>query len=290
MTLLLGYFIVFVGTLGGFMIAGGKPILLLQEAEIIIIVSISLGMMIIASPLSLLKNILKKIKIAFRNQAIPTSDYTDLLKLLYELFTKARRGGLIAIEDDVITPKDSPIFGKYPSFLNDPERVEFLSNSLKPIIDGRLKPEQLSVMLQGDYDAKEEDASQPVHILNLVGDSLPGIGIVAAVMGIINTMAVISIGPEKVGEHVAAALVGTFLGVLGAYGFVNPLAARIKLNNVYEMQYYAVIMKGVIGFTGGMAPIMAVEAARRAIDPAFQPNAEEVEIMVKSLGSGFSDK
>jgi len=290
MILLIGYLLVIVGTLGGFMIAGGNPLLLLQEAEIIIIISISLGMMVIASPLSLLKNLLKKIKISFRNQAVPTSDYTDLLKLLYELFTKARRGGLIAIEDDVITPKDSPIFGKYPSFLNDPERVEFLSNSLKPIIDGRLKPEQLSVMLQGDFDAKEEDSAQPVHILNLVGDSLPGIGIVAAVMGIINTMAVISIGPEKVGERVAAALVGTFLGVLGAYGFVNPLAARIKLNNVYEMQYYAVIMKGVIGFTGGMAPIMAVEAARRAIDPAFQPNAEEVEIMVKSLGSGGSDK
>jgi len=285
MILILGYIIVLGSTLGGFMMAGGKIGLLFPISEYVIIIGISIGLMVIASPVSLLKNIVKKIKIAFRNQAVPTSDYTDLLKLLYELFSKARRGGLIAIEDDIMSPKESPILSKYPSFINDHERLEFLTNSLKPVIDGRLKPEQLGGLLHADFEAKEEDAVQPIHILNLVGDSLPGIGIVAAVMGIINTMAAISMGPEKVGQKVAAALVGTFLGVLGAYGFINPLAARIKLNNVYELQYYAVIMKGVLGFTGGMAPIMAIEAARRAIDPAFQPTAEAVEEMVKNVGT-----
>lgn len=285
MILIIGYIIVLGSTLGGFMFAGGKLGLLFPISEYIIIIGIAIGLMVIASPVSLLKNIVKKIKIAFRNQAVPTSDYTDLLKLLYELFSKARRGGLIDIEDDIMSPKESPILSKYPSLINDHERLEFLTNSLKPVIDGRLKPEQLGGLLHADFEAKEEDAVQPIHILNLVGDSLPGIGIVAAVMGIINTMAAISMGPEKVGQKVAAALVGTFLGVLGAYGFINPLAARIKLNNVYELQYYAVIMKGVLGFTGGMAPIMAIEAARRAIDPAFQPTAEAVEEMVKNVGT-----
>jgi chemotaxis protein MotA len=285
MILILGYIIVLGSTLGGFMMAGGKLGLLFPISEYVIIIGISIGLMVIASPVSLLKNIVKKIKIAFRNQAVPTSDYTDLLKLLYELFSKARRGGLIAIEDDIMSPKESPILSKYPSFINDHERLEFLTNSLKPVIDGRLKPEQLGGLLHADFEAKEEDAVQPIHILNLVGDSLPGIGIVAAVMGIINTMAAIAMGPEKVGQKVAAALVGTFLGVLGAYGFINPLAARIKLNNVYELQYYAVIMKGVLGFTSGMAPIMAIEAARRAIDPAFQPTAEAVEEMLKNTGT-----
>jgi len=285
MILILGYIIVLGSTLGGFMMAGGKIGLLFPISEYVIIIGISIGLMVIASPVSLLKNIVKKIKVAFRNQAVPTSDYTDLLKLLYELFSKARRGGLIAIEDDVMSPKESPILSKYPSFINDHERLEFLTNSLKPVIDGRLKPEQLGGLLHADFEAKEEDAVQPIHILNLVGDSLPGIGIVAAVMGIINTMAAIAMGPEKVGQKVAAALVGTFLGVLGAYGFINPLAARIKLNNVYELQYFAVIMKGVLGFTGGMAPIMAIEAARRAIDPAFQPTAEAVEEVVKNVGT-----
>jgi chemotaxis protein MotA len=290
MILIIGYIIVLGATLVGFIGAGGNIMLLFPWPEYLIIAGVSIGLMVIAAPVNLLKHTVHKIKLALKSQVVPNSDYADVLKLLYELFTKARRGGLIAIEDDILTPSQSPIFAKYPSFLNDPERVEFLSNSLKPIIDGRLKPEQLSHMLESDLEAKEEDAVQPVQLLNLVGDSLPGIGIVAAVMGIINTMAVISVGPEKVGQKVAAALVGTFLGVLGAYGFINPLAARIKLNNVYELQYFAVIMKGVVGFTGGMAPIMACEAARRAIDPAYQPTAEALEEMVKNISSSGGEK
>jgi chemotaxis protein MotA len=286
MTLIIGYLIVLAGTLGGFVMAGGVIANLFPIAEYVIIFGISLGLMVIAAPLNLLKNTTAKVKLAFRNQVVPTSDYTDALKLLYELFTKARRGGLIAIEDDIMSPKESPIMSKYPSFLNDHERLEFLTNSLKPIIDGRLKPEQLASMLEADLEAKADDFAHPVHLLQLVGDSLPGIGIVAAVMGIINTMAAIEMGAGAVGKKVAAALVGTFLGVLGAYGFINPLGARIKLNNAYELQYYSMIMKSVIGFTGGMAPMMAVEVGRRMIDPAFQPTADAIEEMCKGLGTG----
>ncbi len=287
MTLIIGFIVVLGATLAGYLWAGGSIVALTLGAlpEYLIVLGVALGLMVIASPLSLLKNLANKIKISFRNQAVPTEDYLDALKLLYELFTKARRGGLIAIEDDVVTPEQSQIFQKYPSFLNDHERREFLCNGLKPIIDGRLKPEQLATMLEGDLDSKHEDFHLPVQTLNLVGDSLPGIGIVAAVMGIINTMGSISAGAEKVGIKVGAALVGTFLGVFVAYGFVNPLAARIKLNNVYELQYFTLLMKGIVGFTGGMAPLMAVEYARRAIDPAFQPSSDEVENMVKSIGS-----
>ena len=286
MILIIGYLIVLGATLGGFIEAGGKVGLLFPIAEYIIIIGISIGLMVIAAPVNLLKHTIHKIQLALKTQVVPNSDYTDVLKLLYELFTKARRGGLIAIEDDIMTPKDSPIMSKYPSFLNDKERVEFLLNSLKPIIDGRLKPEQLASMLEADLEAKADDFGHPVHLLQLVGDSLPGIGIVAAVMGIINTMAAIDAGAAAVGKKVASALVGTFLGVLGAYGFINPLGARIKLNNAYELQYFAVIMKAVIGFTGGMAPMMAVEVGRRMIDPSFQPTADEVEEMCKGLGTG----
>ncbi|MFZ9964330.1 MAG: motility-associated protein [Terrimicrobiaceae bacterium] len=286
MILIIGYLIVLGATLGGFLEAGGKIYLLFPIAEYIIIIGISIGLMVIAAPVALLKHTTHKIKLAFRTQVVPNSDYTDVLKLLYELFTKARRGGLIAIEDDIMAPKDSPIMSKYPSFINDHERVEFLTNSLKPIIDGRLKPEQLASMLEADLEAKADDFGHPVHLLQLVGDSLPGIGIVAAVMGIINTMAAIDAGAAAVGKKVASALVGTFLGVLGAYGFINPLGARIKLNNAYELQYFAVIMKAVIGFTGGMAPMMAVEVGRRMIDPAFQPTSDEIEEMCKGLGTG----
>jgi chemotaxis protein MotA len=286
MILIIGYLIVLGATLIGFIGAGGKVMLLFPWPEYFIIGGVSLGLMVIAAPVALLKHTVHKIKLALKTQVVPNSDYTDILKLLYELFTKARRGGLIAIEDDIMAPKDSPIMSKYPSFINDHERLEFLTNSLKPIIDGRLKPEQLASMLEADLEAKADDFGHPVHLLQLVGDSLPGIGIVAAVMGIINTMAAIDAGAAAVGKKVAAALVGTFLGVLGAYGFINPLGARIKLNNAYELQYFAVIMKAVIGFTGGMAPMMAVEVGRRMIDPAFQPTSDEIEEMCKGLGTG----
>jgi chemotaxis protein MotA len=286
MILIIGYIIVLGATLVGFIGAGGNIMLLFPWPEYLIIAGVSIGLMVIAAPVNLLKHTVHKIQLALKTQVVPSSDYADILKLLYELFTKARRGGLIAIEDDVMAPKDSPIMSKYPSFLNDKERVEFLTNSLKPIIDGRLKPEQLASMLEADLEAKADDFGHPVHLLQLVGDSLPGIGIVAAVMGIINTMAAIDAGAAAVGKKVAAALVGTFLGVLGAYGFINPLGARIKLNNAYELQYFAVIMKAVIGFTGGMAPMMAVEVGRRMVDPSFQPTSDEIEEMCKGLGSG----
>lgn len=286
MILIIGYLIVLGATLAGFIGAGGKIMLLFPWPEYLIIGGVSIGLMVIAAPVALLKHTIHKIQLALKTQVVPNSDYTDVLKLLYELFTKARRGGLIAIEDDIMAPKDSPIMSKYPSFINDRERVEFLTNSLKPIIDGRLKPEQLASMLEADLEAKADDFGHPVHLLQLVGDSLPGIGIVAAVMGIINTMAAIDAGAAAVGKKVASALVGTFLGVLGAYGFINPLGARIKLNNAYELQYFAVIMKAVIGFTGGMAPLMAVEVGRRMIDPAFQPTSDEIEEMCKGLGTG----
>ena len=286
MILIIGYIIVLGATLVGFIGAGGKIMLLFPWPEYLIIAGVSIGLMVIAAPVALLKHTVHKIQLALKTQVVPNSDYSDVLKLLYELFTKARRGGLIAIEDDIMAPKDSPIMSKYPSFLNDKERVEFLTNSLKPIIDGRLKPEQLASMLEADLEAKADDFGHPVHLLQLVGDSLPGIGIVAAVMGIINTMAAIDAGAAAVGKKVAAALVGTFLGVLGAYGFINPLGARIKLNNAYELQYFAVIMKAVIGFTGGMAPMMAVEVGRRMVDPAFQPTSDEIEEMCKGLTTG----
>jgi len=285
MLLLIGYIIVIAATLGGFMIAGGQPLVLLHVSEFVTIGGVAIGILVIASTPSTIKTLIAQIIVALKGNAANPKDYTDLLLLLFELFTKARRGGLIAIEDDVMSPKQSPILSKYPSFINDHERVEFLCNSLKPIIDGRVKPDQLNALLHADVEAKEAHAEHPIHILNLVGDSLPGVGIIAAVLGIINTMAAISEGPEKVGEKVAAALTGTFLGILGAYGFVNPLAARVKSNNGSQLQYYAVIMKGVSSFTGGMAPIMAVEAARRAMDHSVQPTADALEEMTKNLGT-----
>lgn len=288
MLLIIGFIIVVGATLGGFMLAGGHPLVLLQVSEFIVIGGISIGVLVISSPMETIKGIATKTIGAFKGGGGKKADYVDLLKLLYETFVVARRNGLIALEDHVLEPANSPLFKKYPSFLQDKERVGFLCNALRPLIDGRIKPEQLEGLMRSELNAKEEEAEGPVHILQLIGDSLPGIGIIAAVLGIINTMAAIAEGPAKVGEHVAAALTGTFLGILGAYGFVNPLTIRIKVNNAADMQYFSSILKGLSGFANGMAPVMAVEVARRCLDPSVQPEADELEKMLKALNAGVA--
>ncbi len=283
MMLLVGILIVFGATLGGFMVAGGNPLLLLHISEFIVIGGIALGLMVIASPTHVLKEIIVKIKGAVAGGHTGKDEYMDLLKLLYEIFLLGRRSGLIALEGHILEPDKSTIFTKYGSFIGHPERVEFLCNGLRPVVDGKIKPDQLEALLEVELDAKANEADEPVHILQLVGDSLPGVGIVAAVLGIINTMAAISEGPEAVGEKVAAALTGTFLGVFSAYGIINPLAMRIKANNANDDKYFRCILQAVSGFAKGLAPLMAVEVARRSLDSTVQPGADELEAILKGM-------
>lgn len=265
------------------MLAGGKPLVLLHLSEFVVILGVAAGVLVIASPGHVLKEIMHKIKVVLSGKAPSRSDYFDLLKLLYEVLMLGRRNGLIALEEHVMDPSKSAIFQRYPSLLNHPERLNFLCNSLKPIIDGKIKPDQLESLMNAEIESKEAEAEHPVHILNLVGDSLPGIGIVAAVLGIINTMAAISDGPEKVGERVAAALTGTLLGIFFAYGFVNPLANRIKFNDAADSLCLRCIKHAVASFAKGLAPQTSVEIARRSLDSSVQPGAEELELAIKAI-------
>lgn len=285
MLILVGAFIVLASTLGGFMMAGGHPLVLLHVSEFVVILGVALGVLVIASPGHVLKEIMHKLKVAISGKSAGKDEFSDLLKLLYEIFMVGRRNGLIALEEHVMDPQKSSLFQRYPSVLKHPERLEFLCNGLKPVIDGKIKPDQLEALMRAELDAKEAEAEHPVHILQLVGDSLPGIGIVAAVLGIINTMSAISEGPEMVGQKVAAALTGTLLGIFVAYGFVNPLANRVKFNNASEALFLSCIMQAVAGFAKGLAPLTAVEVARRSLDSNVQPGGAELEAAVKSLGT-----
>jgi chemotaxis protein MotA len=283
MLILVGALIVFVSTIGGFMLAGGSPLVLLHISEFVVIGGVAVGVLVIASPAHVLKEVFHKVLLCIRGKSAGKPEFFDLLKLLYEIFMVGRRNGLIALEEHVMEPEKSAIFQRYPSLLNHPERLEFLVNGLKPVIDGKIKPDQLEELMTAEIDAKSEEWDHPVHILQLVGDSLPGIGIVAAVLGIINTMAAISEGPALVGERVAAALTGTFLGIFFAYGFVNPVANRIKFNNASELLCLRCIMQAVAGFAKGLAPLTAVEIARRSLDSSVQPGSVELEVALKAL-------
>jgi len=285
MLIIVGALIVFGATLGGFMMAGGHPGVLLHTSEFVIILGIALGVLVIATPMHVIKEIIHKGKDALAGKIAGQNDFLDLLKLLYEIFMIGRRNGLIALEEHVMTPKSSPVFQKYPSVLNHHERLEFLCNGLKPVIDGKIKPDQLEELMTSELKAKENEMDHPVHALQMIGDSLPAIGIVAAVLGIINTMGAIAEGPEAVGERVAAALTGTLLGIFIAYGFVNPMAGRIRSNNAFELQCLRCIMQAVAGFAKGLAPLTAVEIARRSLDSSVQPDGTGLETALKSLGA-----
>ncbi len=283
MLIVLGALIVIASTLGGFMLAGGQPLVLLHVSEFVVILGVGAGVLVIASPGHVLKEIMHKTMQCISGKAAGEKEFTELLKLLYEIFMVGRRNGLIALEEHIMNPKQSAIFQRYPSVLNNHERLEFICNGLKPVIDGKIKPDQLEALMQTELEAKSAEAHHPVHVLHLVGDSLPGIGIVAAVLGIINTMAAIADGPEMVGKKVAAALTGTLLGIFVAYGFVNPLANRIHFNNASDAQFLKCILQAIAGFAKGLAPLTAVEVARRSLDSAVQPGGDELEALLKSL-------
>ncbi len=284
MLILIGAAVVLGSTLTGFMLAGGHPLVLLQVSEFVTILGVTTGVVVIASPSHVLKEVLHKVIHAITGKSAGEKEFTDVLKLLYEIFMVGRRNGLIALEEHVMDPKKSAIFQRYPSVTGNHERLAFICSGLKPVIDGKIKPDQLEDLMNAELDAKAAESEHPIHILQLAGDSLPGIGIVAAVLGIINTMASISEGPAKVGEHVAAALTGTLLGIFIAYGFINPLANRVKFNNASEEQFLKCIMQAVAGFAKGLAPLTAVEVARRSLDSNVQPSAEGLEATLKALG------
>ncbi len=283
MLIIVGGLIVLASTLGGFMLAGGKPILLLHASEFVVILGISGGVVVIATPAHVLKELLHKTMDGLKGKSISKTEFNDLLKLLYEIFMVGRRNGLIALEEHVMDPQKSSIFQRYPVVLNHPDRLEFLVNGLKPVIDGKIKPDQLADLMEAELDAKALESEHPLHVLQLMADSLPAIGIVAAVLGIINTMSAIADGPEAVGMKVAAALTGTLLGIFIAYGFVSPLGARLKSINAADEQFLKCIMEAVAGFAKGLAPLTAVEVARRSLDSHVQPGSAELEAALKAL-------
>jgi chemotaxis protein MotA len=283
MIILIGFCIVTICVLGGFVFGGGHLLVLVHPNELIIIGGGAIGALVIMSPRKVLIDIVKGLMTCIKGTPHNRAAYEDLLKVLYELFLIGRRNGMIALEEHVLDPANSSIFKKYPLFSNNPEAVEFLCGSLRPIIDGKVKPDQLRLLLDTEIEQLEIESHAPISVLAKTADSMPGFGIVAAVLGIIITMASIAGAVEEIGKEVAAALVGTFLGILLAYGFLNPLATNLEFVTAAELEYIKCIASCVTGFAGGMAPVTAVELGRRGLSSELRPTAEEMEEMFKSV-------
>lgn len=283
MIVLIGALIVAGSVLGGFMMAGGRVVTLIQISEFIVICGSAFGALVIMSPKRVLIDLIHQLIGTLKGAPFNRAAYEELFKALYELFMLGRRNGMVALEEHVLNPTTSSIFTRYPRFLENPQAVSLLCGGLRPVIDGKVKPDQLKLLLETELEAMEEEHHQPIGVLTKAADAMPGFGIVAAVLGIVITMGSIAGPIEEIGHHVAAALVGTFLGILISYGFLNPLAVNMEFIGTSEMAYYRCIVTSVVAFANGMAPIMAVEVARRGLSSETKPEADELETMLKAI-------
>ncbi|MCX8034191.1 MAG: flagellar motor stator protein MotA [Thermodesulfovibrio sp.] len=287
MLVIVGAVVVLGSVVGGYILAHGNLSVLFQPAEVLIIFGAAMGALIIMSPMHVLKAVIKgAIKAITGGGGYSKKDYLETLLLLTEVFTKIRKEGLISIEQDVEEPQNSAIFSKYPKFLKNHHALGLLTDTLRTVMTTTVSPYELEGILDSELETLHETELSPAKNLNTMAESLPGLGIVAAVLGVIITMQKIKEPPEVLGHSIGAALVGTFLGVLMCYGFVGPLAKKLDSTVNEEKEYLSMIKSALVSFVGGAAPQIAVEFARRSIPPHLRPSFHDLEEAIRALKSG----
>jgi chemotaxis protein MotA len=282
MFIIIGFAVVIFAVVVGFLIAGGNLLLMLQYAEFIVIVGSALGSLLISAPPSLIKKIISEIPKLLKPDHYSKEDYLSLLKSFNDLFIVAQRDGLLSIEKHIENPEQSDILSKNPKFINNLFLRNFFCDTLKVMLSGGVPPHELESLMDIEIETFEIESKPVAATVARVGDSLPGLGIVAAVLGIIITMSSIDQGAQIVGEHVAAALVGTFLGVLLAYGFVNPLSAALEHDIEMKLRLLQTIKACVVAYAKGNPPIISVEIGRRTIFSDERPTFAELESHIRS--------
>jgi chemotaxis protein MotA len=284
--LIAGWIFVTVCVLGGFVLHHGKLILLVVPTEYLIICGMALGTLFAANPMRVVIHVFKDLLAVFTGGGLTSKDYVQLLEMIYELLQLARKEGVLALESHVNDPKASAILSKYPRFLRDHHAVAFLCDTLKLFVTGALDARNMDELMERDLDALHHEELEPATALQKVADSLPAIGIVAAVLGIILTMQAIDQGAAAVGQKVAGALVGTFIGIFLAYGFVSPAAASLETAVNAKGRYYQCIRNVLTAAISGVNPRMAVEIGRRGIYASDRPSFEDLEAALKAVKGG----
>ena len=272
MFVIVGILAVFGAVIGGYLMEHGNLKVLLQPAELLIIGGAAAGTIFIANPPSILKGIASGLKGVFGGTKFGKSLYQGVLKQMYTVMQAARKKGLTELEGDVDNPSKSPLFSKWDHHLR-----EFVCDTLRMAMTGGPTPFDLDQMMEVDMEVHHHYAHAPVNALNTVADSLPGLGIVAAVLGVVITMGALGGPPEEIGHKVAAALVGTFLGILLCYGLLGPMASKMGKAAEEEGQFYHVVRVSMIAFLKGSSPQVAVEFGRRAIPGHVRPTFQEME-------------
>jgi len=274
---IIGIIVVFGAVLGGFLMEKGPLLVLLQPSEFLIIAGAGLGTLLSGNPMYVLKKIAGGFIQILKGQKYSKQKYIDLLKMMYTLFNKARKEGLAGIESDIEEPEKSVVFSKYPEFVKNHHVRDFVCDTMRMAIIGGATPFDLDQMMEIDMDVRHAGETEPATALGTMADALPGLGIVAAVLGVVLTMSSLGGPPEEIGHKVAAALVGTFLGILLCYGMVGPLSSNLSKLVDNEHASYHVLRVVMLGFIKGMSPSLAIEMARRAIPEHVRPSFQEVD-------------
>jgi chemotaxis protein MotA len=283
MFVIIGIAAVLASIIIGYLMEQGNLFVLVQPAEIVIIGGAALGAFLISSPPKVTALVAGNLLGILSSKNQSKSTYLEFLSLLYRLFSKIRKEGLISIEADVETPTSSPIFSKYRAVLANRHALDFICDNFKVIISTNIPPHELESLTDLEIETSHHHSMVPVHSISRVADGLPGLGIVAAVLGVVLTMGKIDQPPAVLGHSIGAALVGTFLGVLLCYGFVGPLATNLEHKANEENILFQVIKVALVAFVGGAAPQMSVEFARRAIPGKEKPAFDELEKTVREI-------
>ncbi|NKN33504.1 flagellar motor stator protein MotA [Marichromatium bheemlicum] len=277
MKLLLGALITLAAVLGGFAAHGGNLLAIWQPYEIVIICGAALGAFIIANPRTTIVETLTALPQLLRGPRYTRADYLDLLALMFKLFGKIRKDGLMGVEADIEEPRHSPLFRAHPRLLQHPHALEFISDYMRLVVSGGMNPFELDALMEVDLSAHHESRTAAAHAVQRSADALPAFGIVAAVLGIVKTMSALGGALEEIGALVAAALVGTFLGVLIAYGFIGPIATAMEHRAEEELQFLTCIKACILANVQGYSPQIAVEFGRKSMHDSLRPSFAELE-------------
>lgn len=278
---IIGILVVIGCVVGGYLMGHGNLAVLWQPAEFIIIIGAAVGAFLIASPANVVKLTVKGFVGVFKAKAPGKNEYLQLLRALYDLLTLAKHEGIIALESHANKPKESSIFSPYPFVIKNHHVLDFICDNVKTYAMAGMEPNEFETLMDIDIDAAHNDELVPANAINKFSDSLPGMGIVACVLGVVLTMGKINEPPEVLGHHIGAALVGTFAGILLAYGFVGPFSTNIE-NQVHAQHSLMIVAKtAMMSFALGWAPALALEAARRAVPVSARPSFEELESAVR---------
>ncbi len=284
MKFLLGWLVVSGSVIGGYVLAHGHLAILFQPYEFLIIFGGALGAFIASNPSVVLKEVLRSFPLLLKGSKYNKQSYLDLLALMYELFSKARKEGLMALEADVEEPQESPVFTRYPAILADHHATDFICDYLRLMVGGSMNAMELENLMELELETHHEEAHLPSHAVSNMADGLPAFGIVAAVLGVVITMGAISDPPEVLGHHIAAALVGTFLGILLSYGYISPVGIFLGHIRREEGKYLECIKVTIMATLNGYTPQVAVEFGRKALYSDVRPGFLELEEHVKNAG------